>query len=251
MYFSRITLDRRNARAALEGAFRYGNKTYLPEAGVLHDHEWLWSFFPHDPDAKRDFVFRKLDASKDHRLGFYMVSARKPASPHPAWQVETRSYEPQVRDGQRLHFDLRANPVVTRDGVRHDVVMDEKTRLARAAGASSWRDLPKDRRPEVIRPTYAFIHGRVLAWLDGGAQNGFAARQGFKIARDDQDQSTLRVDAYQRHRLPRKGANAGFTSVDLSGDLIVTDATTFRRALLHGVGHGKVFGCGLLLIRPA
>lgn len=251
MYFSRITLDRRNPKEALEGAFRYGHKTYLPDAGVLDDHEWLWSFFPHDPDAKRDFVFRKLDASKDHGLGFYMVSARKPASPHPAWQVETRAYDPQIEVGQRLHFDLRANPVVTRDGVRHDVVMDEKTRLAREAGASSWRDLARGRRPEAIRPTYAFIHERVLAWLDGNAQSGFAARKGFRIARDDQDQPMLRVDAYQRHRLPRKAKNAGFTSVDLSGDLVVTDTTLFRSALLHGIGHEKVFGCGLLLVKPA
>lgn len=249
MFFSRITLDVNNPQAR-DGAYRYGKKTYLPDAGVLDDHEWLWSFFPSDPQATRDFVFRKLDASKNRRVGFYMVSTRKPVSPHSAWSVEIRNYDPQVHAGQRLHFDLRANPVVTRDGVRHDVVMDEKTRLAHEVGKSSWRDLAKGRRPDAVRPPYAFIHERVLAWLEGGVQNGFAARHGFQIARDDQEQPVLRVDAYQRHRLPHKAKNAGFTSVDLSGVLVVTDTTPFRSALLHGVGHEKVFGCGLLLVRP-
>lgn len=246
MYFSRITLDATDPRLSSAGASAYGDKAYQL-GGVMEDHKWLWTFFPHDPNATRDFTFRRLEGSRERPIGFYVVSKRKPQSPYRAWRVETREYDPNIEPGDRFLFDLRVNPVVTRNGVRHDVVMDAKTRMARESGVSAWHLLPKTQRT-AARPTYAFIHECIVEWLCE-ENRGFAARHGFRIALGEMGEPLVRVDAYQHHALTKKARDAKFTSVDLSGELVVTDVERFRRTLFEGAGHAKVYGCGLFLIR--
>lgn len=71
---------------------------------------------------------------------FYVLSNQKPADRTGLWHVDTHEneYRPDLREGDRLAFKLRANPVMTRkteQGRRHDVVMDAKRRM-------DWRNLP-------------------------------------------------------------------------------------------------------------
>ena len=40
-----------------------------------------------------------------------------------------------------------------------------------------------------------------------------------------------------------------FSSLDYQGVATVKDSGLLKRALVQGVGHGKGFGCGLLLVR--
>jgi CRISPR system Cascade subunit CasE len=237
-YFSRIELDEGHAgaREAVAQAFA---------GGAYGDHQLLWRFFPATDGHTRDFLFRRFEPQGGRRQALYYCVADRPAvAPHPAWRVASREYAPSVGEGDRLLFDLRVNPTQAhkREGRsrRDDVVMHAKKRILAGRGLARWADLPQGDRP----PLYELADEAVREWLGADAAPGFAARYGFRIGH------TLRVDAYRQHRIPRNGqAPIALSTVDLSGDLIVTDAGRFARALLSGVGRAKAFGCGLLLVR--
>lgn len=239
-YFSRIELDPRHTGAHDAVAQCLGGSAY-------DDHQFLWNFFPAPQGAPRDFLFRRFDpqAGRTQPL-FYCVSARPAVAPHPAWQVSCREYAPQVRAGDRLRFDLRVNPTEARkrDGKsrRDDVVMHAKKRIAAEHGVTRWADVPETAR----RPLYELAYEAVSTWLGGAGGSGLAARYGFRVADE------LRVDGYRRHRFAHRGLkDIELSTVDLGGTLEVTSAEPFERALLEGVGHGKAFGCGLLLVQRA
>lgn len=206
--------------------------------GAYDEHQWLWRCLPAPPGTPRRFLFRRRDA--DGLPRFYVVSEREPQAPSPHWQVRSKTYAPVLAAGDRLAFELRANPVVNlRDAAgrpaRHDVVMHEKTRLLRARGLSRWAEWSDAERPALAE----LVQRACTAWLQDRA-----ARLGI-----EPDAATLRVDGYEQHRA--KGGGLRFSTVDFSGRLRVADAGALTQALFNGVGHAKAFGCGLLLVRPA
>lgn len=190
-------------------------------------HRVLWTLFADaDGAASRDreFLFRLGSGPRSPDGDALVVSLRQPVDRHALWRIETKPYELAFTSGQKFAFKLRANPTVTREGRRHDVVMDRK----RALGA---------KRPTNIAEIWEEA-GR--DWLCARA-----ARLGFTVL-------GLKADAYRVHRIPRPGAAApvSFASLDLSGRLRVEDPAKLRAALVSGVGHGKAWGCGLLLVKP-
>ncbi|NOZ94402.1 MAG: type I-E CRISPR-associated protein Cas6/Cse3/CasE [Acidobacteria bacterium] len=204
--------------AAVAGADAYG------------DHKLIWSFFSPE-NSERSFLFRRIERAG--RPSFLVVSPVEPASPSPAWIVETKPYEPGFAVGQRLAFSLRANPVVRRrrqDGRqrRDDVVMDAKRRF-------------KEEHPDEAVPMAHIIQEAGAAWLRSRAHGlGFAV-----------DSRMVRCDGYRQHRLTRRGSPVRFSTVDMEGLLAVTDPERFVETLFTGVGPSKAFGCGLLLVRRA
>ena len=76
-------------------------------------------------------------------------------------------------------------------------------------------------------------------------------RYGFVLTIDNFGLSKLQNSAYQWHALPEKGKQAGFSSVDFTGELQITDVGKFEHALFNGIGRSKAFGCGLLMIKRA
>lgn len=213
--------------------------------GAYAEHQWLWRFFPADRGTQRDFLFRRRDTESGPK--FYVVSHRPAAAPVGAWRINSRAYSPKLVAGERLCFDLRANPVITRTiegkSARHDVVMEEKKRLLSARGLVSWSDWQSDRRTtsgEADPPLalYDLVQETCADWLTQRAE-----RHGFAL-----DTGALVVEAYQQHGARKKGA-LRFSSVDFRGELIVTDADKFGLALRNGIGPAKAFGCGLLLVR--
>jgi len=204
--------------------------------GAYEQHQWLWRFLPAPPGSVRQFLFRRRDV--DGLPRFYVVSPAAPVAPTPHWQVASKAYTPELEAGEWLHFDLRANPVVTqRDAAgratRHDVVMQEKTRLLRERGLARWADWTTPERPALAD----LVQRCGSAWLLARAD-----RLGVAF-----DEALLRADGYEQHR--GKGAALRLSSIDLSGRLRVRDPQALRRALFEGVGHAKAFGCGLLLVR--
>ncbi|MBI1906013.1 MAG: type I-E CRISPR-associated protein Cas6/Cse3/CasE [Rhodocyclales bacterium] len=236
MYFSLITphpsFERRAAHEWLGGAYC--------------EHQWLWRFFPSPVGTERDFLFRRRDA--DGLPRFYVVSQRTPRPDSDAWQVQCREYRPQVPSGARLSFELRANPVVSRadekGAKRHDVVMDTKKRLLAARGLPNWGAWTSDRitadgQPDPPPPLYELVLAACTDWLTSRSeQHGFAL-----------DESTVSVAAYEQHG--GKRGQLRFSTVDLAGELVVTDTARFATTLANGIGRAKAFGCGLLLVRPA
>ncbi len=149
MYFSRIRIKPEIFKS-----------TQLPL--VLSDnsyniHRLLWDLF--SDEKQRNFIYREEIARE--QLGtqagvrgepiYYVVSSSRPFSKNPLFQVEAKKYQPRLQKGERLSFELQANPVVTKKvdrknpeyylkergrrlvanknkltkkRVRHDVVMD-------------------------------------------------------------------------------------------------------------------------------
>lgn len=224
MYFSLILPE--------PGQERVAARAHLTDPYA--EHQWLWRWFPADSGTPRDFLYRRREDDGVPR--YYVVSRRQPLAPQPGWSVQCRPYDPVLSAGERLAFDLRANAVVSRPtdgkGRRHDVVMDQKRRLMQERSLAKWSDWDRDERP----PLYQLVHAAGRQWL---AQRAQAC--GFEL-----DGSLLRADAYQQHRIKDK---VRFTSIDFSGELVVTDPSRLKTALLGGIGHAKAFGCGLLLVR--
>lgn len=227
MYFSLIHPTPGHERIAAHGWI----------ASAYEQHQWLWRFLPAPTGAPRRFVFRRQDV--DGLPRFYVVSTAEPCAPTPDWTVRSKPYTPRLESGDQLRFDLRANPVVTTRGVddrarRHDVVMREKKRLLAERGLSRWSDWTTADRPalpDLVRRT-------CTAWLKARAAN-----LGVKI-----DDRSLQVEGYEQHH--GKNDDLRFSTVDFTGVLRVIDAKALCTALFYGVGHGKAFGCGLLMVRP-
>lgn len=235
MYFSVITpADGLLRQAAHEFAL-------LPAAvqkkTPYSEHQWIWQFFPSSEEQSRDFIFRRHDLDETPR--YYVVSKRPPVEFSSAWNVRTGPYAPRLVAGQRLAFQLCANPVVSKkDGEgkakRHDVVMQLKKQLMEKRGVSKWAEWQReDERPAM----YDMVQQTCLDWL-----RTRAATHGFEVA----DAS---VDAYLQNRAGTREIR--FSTVDFSGELVVTDPERFQPVLFNGLGHAKAFGCGLLLVRNA
>lgn len=202
------------------------------------EHQWLWQFFPSSEEQSRDFIFRRHALEQIPK--FYVVSQRQPTAFSEAWQVQSRSYDPQLLKGQRLSFQLCANPVVSKKNSagksrRHDVVMQEKKQLLAERGfnaAAKWKEWPdEDKKPFL----YELAQKACVEWLQSRASN-----HGFTVI-------VASVDAYQQNRAGKRDIR--FSTVDFSGELFVTDPELFQKALFNGLGHAKAFGCGLLLVK--
>jgi len=231
MYFSLMTPDPNRAREAIHERLH----------GPYADHQWLWRWFPAEHGTPRDFLFRRHEHEGQAR--YYVVSHRPPAEQGGSWQVQTRDYAPQLQAGERLSFELRANPTVRHghDGKskRHDVVMNAKKKLLAERGLARWQDWEGSDRPAA----QDVIQSACTKWLTRRGE-----RLGFSI-----DAERVQVQAYDTHqeRQTQKDRDLQFTTVDFSGELTVTDAVSFQSALMDGIGSAKAFGCGLLLVRRA
>lgn len=220
MYFSVISPSQAHLRAAVR------DLAHAPYG----QHQWIWKFFKEEDEPAlrkdRDFIFRAHTAGELPR--YYVVSARAPVAFSDDWEVQSRAYDPQPPAGQRLSFVLCANPVVSKKegggkSRRHDVVMQAKKDKQAGQQLST---------PELVRQT-------CLAWLQARA-----AKAGFELV-------GASVDAYQQQRTRKRGVkdDIAFSSVEFSGELLVTDPQLFRQTLLQGLGHAKAFGCGLMLVK--
>jgi CRISPR system Cascade subunit CasE len=190
-------------------------------------HQALWEVFSDSPGRRRDFLYR-LDL--DARLPrVYALSVREPRPGNGHWRIEPKPFRPQVREGDRLAFALRANPVVTRNGKRHDVVMDAKRRLDE-------REVPR----ETWSPQAQLVQEHGAAWLERREGTLGAALEA----------GSVRVDRYQIHRFPKpSGSRVQLATCDFEGILRVTDPQRLLAAIESGIGPAKGFGCGLMLIR--
>ncbi|MBP2146370.1 CRISPR system Cascade subunit CasE [Methanofollis sp. W23] len=190
-------------------------------------HKMVWRIFSDGSHKDRDFIYRL--EMQEHTPVIYAVSTADRVDLDGIWRVDAKDYHPALRRGDRLGFNLRANPVRTKRDEegrqhRHDVVMDAKY-------AMETRD-----NIEVD-----LVQQEGFAWLASrGERLGFSVEEG-----------AVRVDGYRQHRFrkPRSGRRVTISTIDFTGALTVTDPDLFKEALYTGVGPAKSFGCGLLLVR--
>ena len=156
MYFSRIRIR--------PEIFKSTQLAKVLSDSSYNMHRLLWDLF--SDEKQRNFLYREEIAREQlgNQTGargepiYYVVSSTRPSLENPFFQVEVKEYQPKLQKGDRLSFELRANPVVTKKvdrgnpdhylkersrrqvanknkltkkRVRHDVVMDaQRTFLA-------------------------------------------------------------------------------------------------------------------------
>ena len=181
-------------------------------------HHLVWSLFADGPDRNRNFLFRE---TKDRIL--YILSERPPRESL-LFDVASRPFDPVLTAGTRLSFTLRANPVVRKDGHKHDAVMH------------ALRSIPAGEARRDARMRIAAEASE--KWLRRLGEGG-----GFTL-------ETCVLEGYRQERMPRRGgAPVQFGVVDLAGTLTVTEPDAFRARLRQGFGASRAWGCGLMLVR--
>jgi len=220
LYLSRLRIARSPSANAL-------SRLISPEAAGARrgaHHRLIWAAFADHPDRQRDFLWREEGQGE-----FLTLSARPPHPIDLFTPPEVKPFAPQLAQGDRLAFRLRANATRSRKGAgRVDVVMD------------ALHSVPKDDRADK-RNEIAQSEG--MAWL--GRQGETA---GFNLL-------NCCVEGYTTETLPeyhgsRKGAPR-FGILETSGLLEVTAPEAFLAQIARGFGRAKAFGCGLMLIRRA
>jgi len=111
MYFSRIRIR--------PEIFKSTQLAQVLSDSPYNMHRLLWDLF--SDEKQRNFLYREEIARE--QLGtqagvrgepiYYVVSSTRPFSEKPFFRVEAKEYQPKLQKGDRLSFQLRANPVVT------------------------------------------------------------------------------------------------------------------------------------------
>ena len=99
MYLSRITLHTAQLLPA--------QLLHLVDRGEYVMHQWLWDLFP--GGKERQFLYRREELQGAFR--FFVLSQERPAESE-TFTIECRSFAPELRTGQSLCFNLRANPTI-------------------------------------------------------------------------------------------------------------------------------------------
>lgn len=294
MYFSRIRIHRDFFQSARQGQVSI-NDSYSV-------HQLLWKLFA--DEKTRNFIYREEIARE--QLGsqagvrgepvYYLVSSTRPISDNTFFDVQSKEYQPKLQAGDTLQFDLRTNPVVTRNGRKHDIAMNAQHNLLRSFcdNLDLHQYLPPDPKKQhyknaliayggkplddalteylqgdfqyAERLQYSMTLREKLEWslkaaCDHDLKNWLVRKgkdHGFALRRDEYNQYKAQTSGYHWQSIAKKNGErkkskkrkkVGFSSVDFTGELEVTDADKFSTALFTGIGRAKGFGCGLLLVR--
>jgi len=199
------------------------------------EHDAVWRLLSVDKHQRRDFLFRREEQTQ--RPTFYLLAPREPVDHAGIWSIQSKTYMPQLAEGQRLAFCLRANPIRTRKlsddpedkrRFRDDVVMQAKR-----------REVERESDPARRAGKAELVQRAGPKWLADRAE-----RCGFALEK-------VLVDGYSQHRFHKRGKKEAIciSTLDYQGVLRITDVAVFEQALYQGIGPAKGFGCGMLLIR--
>jgi CRISPR system Cascade subunit CasE len=201
-------------------------------------HRALWSLFEADNDddtaAKRDFLWR------DEGEGRYaLLSPRPPTDAHGHFELTSQALA-AFSVGDTFSFSLRVNPVIT--SARTADELDKHGNRARGQKI----DVVQQAMKRI--PKGASLAQRAQATYDAG--NAWLEAQGSKAG------FKLTVPPVVATYAPapvdgQKTRIVAFTELDISGQIEVTDPTTFATKLATGFGSAKAYGNGLMLLSRA
>lgn len=195
-------------------------------------HQLVWKLAGRNDNQKRDFIYR-ADNDSDGLPILTIVSEQPLNTGDDVWNITTKHYSPVIRNGERLAFTLRCNPVKAEYNA-DNVELKRRGNRIDIMGSAHRSDMANGIR----RPRRILHLEESYSWLDRrGGQNGFM------IVAD-----SLVVDNYSVDDHP-KDKTKKLSMLDVSGMLQVLDGQTFTSMLLSGLGHAKAWGCGLMLVR--
>lgn len=182
-------------------------------------HRALWGLFPEDMAASRDFLFRVVQAERT-QAEILMQSLRRPEeSTREARLLASKEYQLALQKEQRLRFYLVANPAKK--------INDE-------GGRENTHGEPKKCRVPLVHKD---------------DQRAWIGRKLESIA--DLDTMIIEPRFPIRFRKTKEDRAGKIQPVCFQGVLVVKDALRLSDLVMHGVGPGKAFGCGLLSLARA
>jgi CRISPR system Cascade subunit CasE len=188
-------------------------------------HQRVWQAFGGRDGAPRDFLTRVDQVDDAYRL--LIVSPSPSAKPDwcPTDCFQTKPIPDAFFTQPRYRFSLLANPT-------RKIVNPNKPRVIRPDGRldrnKNSKRIPLTRREDL------------LAWLKRKAEAG-----GFAV-----DLDAVRTIPRGREYFFKPGARGVHYATEFQGVLQVTDAASFRGTFARGIGSGKAFGFGLLVLAP-
>jgi len=199
-------------------------------------HQKIWELFQRPPGSEQPFLYRQSEADELPR--FLVLSDEPPKTHDPRWQIQTKAFRPNLHIGQVLSFSARLNPTRSlrrpgeKRGKRQDLVM-----AALHEVASEKRGVERQR----------LVNCELPLWLSTrGEQAGFAMVE-------DEDRLRCAVTRYEVLRFKTTASPEAHSvtlgCADFVGQLRVTDPDRFAQTLHQGIGHGRSFGLGLMLIK--
>ena len=209
--------------------------------GISDSYSWhkrLWNgCFPHEPDAKRDFLTRIDPLEGAFRI--WIMAKIKPKRPH--WCHPDGFALKEIAASFLTHrfyaFDLRANPVKTL--VQRGP--NGETLLRPNGKRKSGKRVPLV-KPDDLRAW--FIQKGNVRCRD--QETGLDVPGGFRIVED----KPLEISPMVEHHFRKKGQSGYHGGVQFRGTLEVTDQKKFIETYQSGIGSAKGFGFGLLLLAP-
>lgn len=203
------------ARAVLD-------KDELAEARIWDRYGWhkaVWECFPRMQGRKRNFLTRVDEIGGGRRV--FILGASRPERPRwcPADKWDLKTVSEGFLGHSRYRFDLVAVPSAC-----GKPSIDEDGKFA---GRGKKR--------------FLYRESERLKWLSRKAEAG-----GFCV----DDEIPVLVDSVNDGMFVRKGKTNSLAGARFRGVLDVTDRGLFARAFHDGIGRGKAFGYGMLLLQP-
>jgi len=196
-------------------------------------HKIIWALVSQYKKQKREFLYRvEYDAYQNIEF-IYLLAPNQIISQGNMVIAISPKFQPQLANGENLYFKLRANPIIKRKGngkaKEYSIVMDAKHQFNKK-GQSYLEQFSLDE----------LIYNVAMEWLDRkGEQHGFSVKQ-FDVKIDNYREYTVKAAGKEKFML---------RTLDFEGKLNIADADQFKMALFSGIGSGKAFGCGLMLVR--
>jgi CRISPR system Cascade subunit CasE len=224
-------------------------------------HQELWKLFQAEPGTEQPFLFRAMPNPVSGQRRFMLLSEQAPI-PRPDWNVRSKVFQPALTIGQQLGFSIRLNP--TRSvrppstsgervrGSRQDLIMASLHSVPRSDRAAARARLVHEELPNWfarLAVRHGFKVSRASAPLDDDDGFSFAEAGGSRLLCSVERYEVLRTEVLRQRAGGTERQHVTLGSADISGKLEIIDPDAFRRALLNGIGHGRAFGLGLMLVQ--
>lgn len=216
-------------------------------------HQALWQLFDLPAGSDRPFLYREYE--QGGQTFYYVLSTLKPKVDHPFFAVQAKAFNPNFFVGQRLAFELRANPVSSLKDAqgkasRHDVLM-----LAKKSMISQSFDDAYSIDQAMFDAGVDWITSpeRMQAWgvvIHPNIELSAYTQHRLRRTKQDLDQQKHIADSTDKKPTKAKNKMIQFSSLDYTGALEIQDVDLFYNQMIKGFGKQKAFGCGLMLVRP-
>ncbi|MGQ7111139.1 type I-E CRISPR-associated protein Cas6/Cse3/CasE, partial [Escherichia sp. TWPC-MK] len=113
---------------------------------------------------ERQFLYRREELQGAFR--FFVLSQERPAESE-TFTIECRSFAPELRTGQSLCFNLRANPTICKAGKRHDLLLASLANTAMPQLFALAREYADNSAREVVMFSSVMRAQLSLAWVIG------------------------------------------------------------------------------------